>query len=67
MSGLLYYRTTSTVSVVGSDLDGDEYSVIWDKELFFERNEPPMDFTKEKAPEEKLDNRLVCFSSDFFL
>ncbi|GBO20391.1 hypothetical protein AVEN_56314-1 [Araneus ventricosus] len=37
----------------GSDLDGDEYHVMWIGELIFERdNYPPMHFTvKDKAKE----------------
>lgn len=29
----------------GSDLDGDEYTVLWDTELFLVRNEKPFDFS----------------------
>ncbi|EFO21905.2 RNA dependent RNA polymerase [Loa loa] len=32
--------------MAGSDLDGDEYTVIFDKELFFENNEQAMFFPK---------------------
>ncbi|EMD89922.1 hypothetical protein COCHEDRAFT_1138647 [Bipolaris maydis C5] len=36
----------------GGDLDGDDYMVLWDTDLLPERiNEPPMDFTPEKAVE----------------
>ncbi|TKR76881.1 hypothetical protein L596_017953 [Steinernema carpocapsae] len=32
--------------MAGSDLDGDEYTVVWDQELFFDNNEKPLDFPK---------------------
>ncbi|GMT30740.1 hypothetical protein PFISCL1PPCAC_22037 [Pristionchus fissidentatus] len=40
--------------MAGSDLDGDEYSVIWDPKLFFDYNETPMKFPKGKSQSAKL-------------
>ncbi|PAV56399.1 hypothetical protein WR25_15503 isoform A [Diploscapter pachys] len=38
--------------MAGSDLDGDEYSVIWDKRLYFDHNEEPFDFACEKVQDD---------------
>lgn len=36
----------------GSDLDGDEYFVLWDPDLIFHRNnEPPAHFPSKQAPD----------------
>lgn len=37
--------------MAGSDLDGDEYSVIWYEPLIFHRNDSPMDFYSDEAVE----------------
>lgn len=42
-------------------MDGDEYSVIWDPELMFEHNEPPLDFTKSASDNKIVDEeQVVC-------
>ncbi|KAI6227443.1 RNA-directed RNA polymerase [Aphelenchoides fujianensis] len=38
-----------TDEMSGSDLDGDEYTVIFEDDLFIEHNEPPMSFPKKTA------------------
>ncbi|KHJ92020.1 RNA dependent RNA polymerase [Oesophagostomum dentatum] len=54
--------------MAGSDLDGDEYSVIWDQELLLDRNEAPFDYTADK-PETKPINRETMNSDmvDFYI
>uniref|UniRef100_A0A915PSQ2 Probable cytosolic iron-sulfur protein assembly protein CIAO1 homolog n=1 Tax=Setaria digitata TaxID=48799 RepID=A0A915PSQ2_9BILA len=43
-----------TDEMAGSDLDGDEYSVIWDDQMLFDHNEEPMDFSKLVRPPDVL-------------
>lgn len=51
----------------GGDLDGDDYMVLWDKDLIPKTvNVPPMDFTPEK-PLEKDEPITVSDVSEFFV
>lgn len=53
---------------LGSDLDGDEYSVIWDPEMFLVQNEPAFDYTPDKTtPIAVQEDELRRQMADFFV
>ncbi|KRZ44665.1 putative RNA-dependent RNA polymerase 1, partial [Trichinella pseudospiralis] len=55
-----------TDQMAGSDLDGDEYAVIWDQELMFNRNYQAMSYDKIVPPE--IDGDITSDKMvDFFL
>ncbi|VDM96352.1 unnamed protein product [Thelazia callipaeda] len=57
-----------TDEMAGSDLDGDEYSVIWDDQLLFHHNEEPMDFSKLiRAPNELKEEEVVREMRRFYV
>ncbi|KAI6181423.1 RNA-directed RNA polymerase [Aphelenchoides besseyi] len=56
-----------TDEMSGSDLDGDEYTVIFDSDLFIEHNEPPMNFPKAAVVEEEEQVDAPTGIVDFFL
>ncbi|KAI6194701.1 RNA-directed RNA polymerase [Aphelenchoides besseyi] len=55
--------------MAGSDLDGDEYCVIWDRGLFLVENEEAFDYTSQKGkiPEPVNEDQLRTQMSRFFV
>ncbi|CAD6186388.1 unnamed protein product [Caenorhabditis auriculariae] len=53
--------------MAGSDLDGDEYAVMWDRELFLERNQPAFHFDGSKAPLEYDPAQMDKLMNEFYI
>ncbi|KHJ96426.1 RNA dependent RNA polymerase [Oesophagostomum dentatum] len=58
--------------MAGSDLDGDEYAVIWDEDLMLDRSEPAFDYTCERpknAPIDPntMDEKMVDFYCNYLI
>ncbi|KHJ96424.1 RNA dependent RNA polymerase [Oesophagostomum dentatum] len=58
--------------MAGSDLDGDEYAVIWDEDLILDRSEPAFDYTCEKPENVPIDpntmnEEMVDFYCDYLI
>lgn len=55
--------------MAGSDLDGDEYAVIWDPLLFLEHNESAFEYCSEKPKQdfkkENMDSLMHRFFADY--
>uniref|UniRef100_A0A915CZD6 RNA-dependent RNA polymerase n=1 Tax=Ditylenchus dipsaci TaxID=166011 RepID=A0A915CZD6_9BILA len=59
-----------TDEMAGSDLDGDEYTIIWDEQLYLDHNEEAFDYTSKShesvaTSEEELRLKMADFFVDY--
>ena len=51
--------------MAGSDLDGDEFVLIWDQELFIDRNAPAFDYTPSANAKTEMEEAIPDNPFDF--